>query len=216
MIYKRFGNPHVKLWNEELINLFKFSSLAKDNKGEEEKSKDRGDKSSKIEAKVIDDIDQDHLHEIMTKKVLIPIEKIAENVDKDPEKMNNPILQKKPISIETALIFGEQDRYYNVINPDKIDESKNIELDDEYPSNEVVGIHCINIEYDNDPCSMILFRNWTNNFKFQFAKTQVHFQEMISSSVSQAMLNPIDIIMAQLEKLNGLVGGIDQAPTICK
>ena len=24
MIYKRFENPHIKLWNNEFINLFKF------------------------------------------------------------------------------------------------------------------------------------------------------------------------------------------------
>jgi hypothetical protein len=27
MIYKRFGNPHIKLWNNELERLFKFKSL---------------------------------------------------------------------------------------------------------------------------------------------------------------------------------------------
>jgi len=28
MIYKRHGNPHIKLWNDELIRLFNFKSLA--------------------------------------------------------------------------------------------------------------------------------------------------------------------------------------------
>ncbi len=27
MIYKRFGNPHIKLWNNELERLFKFKPL---------------------------------------------------------------------------------------------------------------------------------------------------------------------------------------------
>ena len=102
----------------------------------------------------------------MSKKVLLPIEKISENEEKDPDQLHNPVLQKKPISIETALIFGEQDRFYNVINPDKLDKEHNVDIDNECPTNEVVGLHHINIEYDNDPCSMILFRNWTNNFKF--------------------------------------------------
>ena len=105
----------------------------------------------------------------------MPIEKITEDDKKNPDNHNNPVLQKKPISIETALIFGEHDRVYNVINPDLLESQTHIELGDECPTNEVVGLHCINIEYDNEPCSMILFRNWTNNFKFQFAKTQVHF-----------------------------------------
>ena len=37
-------------------------------------------------------MDQSYLQEIMKKKVLIPIEKIAEDLDKDPDKSNNPIL----------------------------------------------------------------------------------------------------------------------------
>ena len=27
MIYKRFGNPHIKLWNNELEKLFAFYAL---------------------------------------------------------------------------------------------------------------------------------------------------------------------------------------------
>lgn len=64
--------------------------------------------------------------------------------------------QRKPISIETALIFGEQDRFYNLIDQDfKPNETP---IDE---NSEVVGLTVVNIEYDGDPCSMILFRNWT-------------------------------------------------------
>lgn len=35
-----------------------------------------------------------------------------------------------------------------------------------FEQNEIVGLQVINIEYDNDPCSMILFRNWTPNFRY--------------------------------------------------
>jgi len=43
----------------------------------------------------------------------------------------------------------------------------NEELEDPgLAKNEIVGLNVINIEYDNDPCSLILFRNWTNNFKY--------------------------------------------------
>ena len=27
MIYKKFDNPHIKLWNNEFIKLFKFKSM---------------------------------------------------------------------------------------------------------------------------------------------------------------------------------------------
>lgn len=29
---------------------------------------------------------------------------------------DNPVQQKKPLSIETALIYGENDRFYNLID----------------------------------------------------------------------------------------------------
>ena len=75
----------------------------------------------------------------------------------------NPVLQGRPISIETALIYGESDRFYNIIDPDQI---KSCEEDHDEDVHEVVGLHVINIQYDNDPCSMILFRNWTHNFRY--------------------------------------------------
>jgi len=31
---------------------------------------------------------------------------------------HNPILQKKAISIETALIYGESDRFYKIVDPE--------------------------------------------------------------------------------------------------
>ena len=73
--------------------------------------------------------------------------------------------RKKPISIENALIFGESDRFYKIVNFNN--EEANQE-DEQMNNCEIVGLHVINIEYDSLPCSMILFRNWTNNFKFQF------------------------------------------------
>ena len=84
MICKRYGfNPHVKLWNKELINLFEFQSLNdKDNKPDNDKSKDSinsSQTSKKHLQKKIDDLDQSHLKDIMNKKVLLPIPKIVED-----------------------------------------------------------------------------------------------------------------------------------------
>lgn len=54
----------------------------------------------------------------------------------------NPINQKKPISIENALIFGEKDRFYKLV--DSVDE--NAANDDEKLNNcEIVGLEVINI-----------------------------------------------------------------------
>ena len=66
----------------------------------------------------------------MSKKILLPLDRVAEGGEAEVDKnsFDNPVLQKKPISIETALIFGEHDRFYNVINPDKFDKD-NLELD---------------------------------------------------------------------------------------
>ncbi len=66
------------------------------------------------------------------------------------------------------MIYGEHDRFYNIINPDKIKSQEDIE-NIEY--NNVVGLNVINVQFDDDPCSMILFRNWTSNFKYQFEKS---------------------------------------------
>jgi hypothetical protein len=59
MIYKRFGNPHIKLWNNELERLFKFKSLpslvAQVAEGLLENL-----------VKNIDDLDQGHLKDIMS------------------------------------------------------------------------------------------------------------------------------------------------------
>lgn len=35
MIYKRFGNPHIKLWNNELERLFKFKPLVQIKKSDD-------------------------------------------------------------------------------------------------------------------------------------------------------------------------------------
>ena len=34
-------------------------------------------------------------------------------------RLDNPVKHRKPLSIETALIYGEQDRFYNIIDSKK-------------------------------------------------------------------------------------------------
>ena len=97
----------------------------------------------------------------------MPISKVIEpNENDNNSNFVNPILQNKPVSIETALIYGETDRFYYIIDPDENaeDNSENNKLN--YEDNDVIGLSVVNIEYDNDLCSMILFRNWTHNFKY--------------------------------------------------
>lgn len=54
----------------------------------------------------------------MTKKLLVPIPRLNEELenDKNDQKVDNPVKHRKPLSIETALIYGEQDRFYNIID----------------------------------------------------------------------------------------------------
>ena len=52
---------------------------------------------------------------------------------------------------------------------------------------------------------MILFRNWTHNFKYQFAKAESQLQEMITATVSHEMRTPINAIMTQLDSLDLLL-----------
>jgi hypothetical protein len=119
MIYKRFKNPHIKLWNNELERLFHFKSLPKNQK--EEDSPDNAKNiilPSKNGQRVenVDDLAIGHLTDIMNQKILLPITKLVE-----PNKENtfqNPVLQNKPISIETALIWGESDRFYTIVDPE--------------------------------------------------------------------------------------------------
>jgi len=53
-------------------------------------------------------------------------------------------LQKKPINIETALIYGESDRFYHLIDPDA-DITDNEEDGPNSEKNDVVGLSVINI-----------------------------------------------------------------------
>ena len=92
----------------------------------------------------------------------------ANEKEVEREKFSNPIFSKKPVSIEQALIWGEKDRFYSVINPNVPNDE--LQEDSNGLSKEIVGLNVINIDYDNDQCSLILFRNWTHNFRYQFAK----------------------------------------------
>jgi hypothetical protein len=42
-----------------------------------------------------------------------------------------------------------------------VDPEKQFDEMDNYQDCEIVTLNIINIEYENEPCSMILFRNWT-------------------------------------------------------
>jgi hypothetical protein len=84
MIYKRFGNPHIKLWNNELERLFKFKSLLKIEGGEGQQD---------VKVKNVDDLAQGHLKDIMSQKILLPIQKVIENQEDDSKaSFSNPIL----------------------------------------------------------------------------------------------------------------------------
>lgn len=220
MVCKRYDNPHIKLWNNELIKLFKFACLPKKTGSpvgvKDGHNSDGNDTNGLIEENLtfnnkiienVDDLDENHLKDILNVKVLLPVKKIEEITQleepptADDERKHtfvSPLQMRRPISIENALIYGEQDRFYYIIDP-----NKKIDPDDDAQLNrcEVVGLHVINMLYDNIPCSMIIFRNWTLNFRFQFATTQSQIQEMVTATVSHEMRTPINSMMMNLNNL---------------
>ena len=54
------------------------------------------------------------------------IQKLDDDFFDDEMIFNNPVLQEKPISIENALTFGETNRFYYVIESDKVEEFMNL------------------------------------------------------------------------------------------
>jgi hypothetical protein len=77
MIYKRFGNPHIKLWNNEMERLFAFKSLPTNLGNLENSVSENIGKNGKI-VENIDDLDDGHLKDIMSQKILMPVSKLIE------------------------------------------------------------------------------------------------------------------------------------------
>lgn len=74
----------------------------------------------------VDDLDSNHLKDILTAKVLLPVKKIEEMTSSDRQNNDDtnsmfvsPLQMGKPISIESALIYGEKDRFYYIVDPNK-------------------------------------------------------------------------------------------------
>ena len=61
MIHKRFGNPHIKLYNNELQRLFAFKSLPNPNNSKEEvkKSSNANNESRNGDENNVDDQEDD-------------------------------------------------------------------------------------------------------------------------------------------------------------
>ena len=76
MIYKKFDNPHIKLWNNELEKLFKFKSLPS-NISSNDGSLNIPKNGKKVENE--ENLGERHLKDIMNQKILLPIEKVVEN-----------------------------------------------------------------------------------------------------------------------------------------
>ena len=74
-----------------------------------------------------------------------------------------------------------------------------------FEEHETLGLHVVNIDFDNEPCSMILFRNWTNHFKFQFAKEQHQLSDLIAQAVSTDIRDPLQIIISQIQELSDML-----------
>lgn len=98
--------------------------------------------------------------------MLKPVPKVSEEKEvNDP----NPVLDFKPISIETALIFGEPDRLYYIEDDSANDED----------AKQVIGLNVVNMRFDDEDCSVILFRNWTDNFRHLRKDTRRRVKSMV-------------------------------------
>ena len=74
MIYKKYDNPHIKLWNNELERMFEFQTFPKIYA-----NNSTGSSYYENRAITIDDVDTDHLKDILSKKILVPIHKVNES-----------------------------------------------------------------------------------------------------------------------------------------
>jgi hypothetical protein len=135
--------------------------------------------------------------DILTEKRLLPYLYMEENMSQDDQNKYK-INTTKPISVEEALIFGEVDRFYYVINPDQINESFESLAKEEM---EVVGLNLINIQFEQKDCHLILLKNWTSYFRYQLSKQAQKIQEMITATISHEMRTPINSILTMIESL---------------
>lgn len=103
----------------------------------------------------------------MSRQSLLPIGMLDEkDLQKDKQLISKESNMERIISIECALMFDERDRFYQIIDREDMMEAAQNHDEEEFQNLEIISLHSINIQYDNVPCSMILFRNWSNNFKF--------------------------------------------------
>ena len=79
-------------------------------------------------------------------------------------------MPSSPISIEQALFNGTSDTFYYMVDP-----NKTFDENEDHQQNPIIGLNLINIEYENEPCSMILMKNWTENFRHQCSNTHYKF-----------------------------------------
>ena len=122
--------------------------------------------------------------------MLKPIPKVSEKFELessgklvDSDKFNNnPIQANKVVSIETALIFGEPERFYQIVSEDDSKEPK------------IIGMTVINLPFDNEDCSLILFRNWTHNFQRMYQEQQLEMNRLTNNIISQKFITPLNHI----------------------
>lgn len=97
------------------------------------------------------------------------------------------------------------DRLYQVVPPD-FRPSESFDRD----QLDVIALNLINIQFENQPCKLILFKNWTSYYRFQLSKQAKKQQEMISANVSHEMRTPINAILTMLESLMLTIENVDQ------
>lgn len=103
-------------------------------------------------------------------KCLLPMKRIEEIIEgeewhvKDKNDMGFicPMDMNMPISIEQALIYGEVDRFYFVVDPQWKPNSD----DNSVAKCEIVSLHSKKVIFDRTDCMLVCFKTWSEHFKF--------------------------------------------------
>jgi hypothetical protein len=100
----------------------------------------------------------------MTKPCLHPYIKLNDNIIDNHENIDKHY-KEQIVSVEDALAQGEDNHLYKVVHHPK---DLNDELQED--THQIVGIKLIDIQYDLQPCQLILMKNWTNYVRYQLTK----------------------------------------------
>lgn len=88
--------------------------------------------------------------------------------------------------------------------------------EDDVEKHEVIELSHIDIHFQNKQCMLVLLKNLTHYFRYQYSKAEGQLQEMITATVSHEMRTPINAILTMLGNLELLLNGDEQVLKLCQ